>query len=193
MQLAMTPCLQIMKQSLFMLFTSALLIGLPLRAADPFIAEFMPDNARILADEDGRFSDWIEVQNPGPGSVNLQGWFLTDDPFTPAKWAFPSVTLPSGGSLVVFASGKNRLQDPSHLHTSFELKADGGYLALVKSDRVTVVSAYHYPAVKEDVSFGMAQNEVVTSLLADASPRILIPASGADLSANWNQVAYTPD
>ena len=48
------------------------------QAAEPFISEFMPDNKRVLADEDGQFSDWIEIQNPNATSVNLSGYFLTD-------------------------------------------------------------------------------------------------------------------
>src|SRR5215468_11065001 len=75
----------------------------PLEAALPFITEIMPDNAHVLADEDGSFPDWIEIYNPGPGSVNLQGWFLTDNPARLTNWAFPSVNLPAGGFLVVFA------------------------------------------------------------------------------------------
>ena len=33
-------------------------------AADPIIAEFQAINDSTIQDEDGDFSDWIEVQNP---------------------------------------------------------------------------------------------------------------------------------
>jgi len=133
-----------------------LCLCLPLLAADPFLAEFMPDNAHTLADEDGQFPDWLEIQNPGPSPVNLQGWFLTDDPRRLSKWSFPAVTVAPDDYLVVFASGKNRTNATSQLHTSFQLNAGGGYLALVKPDGVTVASAFAYPAVREDVAFGVA-------------------------------------
>src|SRR5688572_17275451 len=90
-------------------------------AAEPIISEFMPDNARIKADEDGEFADWLEIHNPNATSIDLAGYYLTDDPLLLTKWAFPSVTMPSGGYLVVFASGKNRTTNPALLHTSFEL------------------------------------------------------------------------
>src|SRR5881296_212626 len=61
--------------------------------AEPIISEFMPDNERVLADEDGQFSDWIEVHNPGDTVINLAGYYLTDDPQQLTKWAFPSVTV----------------------------------------------------------------------------------------------------
>ena len=87
--------------------------------AEPIITEFVPDNARTLADEDGQFPDWVEIQNPGAAPINLAGYFLTDNSSQLAKWVFPSVTLPGGGYLVVFASGKNRTNNPARLHTSF--------------------------------------------------------------------------
>jgi len=159
---------------------------------DVIISEFMPANDRTLADEDGAFPDWIELFNAGSGPVNLLGWHLTDNPGAPGQWTFPSVTLAPGGFLVVFASGKNRTNDPAHLHTSFQLDADGGYLALVKPDGAAIASAFTYPAVKEDVSFGIAQSLLTSSLLANSVPRILVPTNAAALPANWNQPAYAP-
>ena len=150
---------------LLVLWSGALAPG-----AEPILSEFMANNARILVDEDGQFPDWIKVHNPDTAPVNLAGYFLTDDPLLLAKWGFPSVSLPAGGYLVVFASGKNRTNDPAHLHASFRLDATGGFLALVKPDGSTVASAYAYPSVKEDVSFGLAQSVIVTSLLASSVP-----------------------
>src|SRR5205085_2182858 len=125
--------------------------------AGPFIAEFMADNQHTLADEDGQFPDWLEIQNPDASPVNLEGWFLSDNPQALTKWAFPAVTLPAKGTLVVFASGKNRTSDPTHLHTSLQLSADGGFLALTRPDGVTIASAFtNYPALKTDVAFGIA-------------------------------------
>src|SRR5262245_40573216 len=166
----------------------------PLEAALPFITEIVPDNARTLADEDGNFPDWIEIYNPGSGAVNLQGWYLTDNPGLLTNWAFPSANLPAGSFLVVFASGKNRTNDPAHLHTSFQLEASGEYLALVMPDGVTVASAFSpaFPSVKEDVSFGIAQSQITTSLLAASVPRILVPASSGDLPPDWNLPSYVP-
>ena len=90
-----------------------ILMGLPLLgmawipqgSAAPIISEFMAANKSGLADEDGAFSDWIELYNPDPSPLNLAGYSLTDDPQMPAKWLFPSVSLPGGAHLVVFASG----------------------------------------------------------------------------------------
>ena len=77
---------------------------------DVIISEFMADNATTLADEDGQFSDWIEIHNPTLNPINLLGYSLTDDPGLLTKWEFPAVTIPAGGYLLVFASYKNRVK-----------------------------------------------------------------------------------
>ena len=75
---------------------------------DLIINEFLASNATGLTDEDGDYSDWIEIYNRSSQPVNLSGWALTDDLDQPAKWPFPAITLGSYEYLVVFASGKNR-------------------------------------------------------------------------------------
>ncbi|MFM1770423.1 MAG: hypothetical protein RJA22_2952, partial [Verrucomicrobiota bacterium] len=48
---------------------SGVLLGLwltmvPVRAAEPVLSEFMAENKSVRADQDGEFSDWIEIYNP---------------------------------------------------------------------------------------------------------------------------------
>ncbi len=57
------------------------------------INEFVAKNETGLTDKDGDYSDWIEIYNPGRRMVHLAGWFLTDDPKEPAKWAFPDMKI----------------------------------------------------------------------------------------------------
>ena len=121
------------------------------------VTEFMAANDSGLADEDGEFSDWIEIHNPDSAPISLGGYHLTDNAANLNKWTFPPVMLDPGAYLVVFASGKNRTDPARRLHTDFQLSAAGGYLGLVAPDGVTVVSAFApgYPAQFENVSFGL--------------------------------------
>ena len=140
------------------------LAALTARAADPVISEFMADNSGYLADEDGQFSDWIEIYNPGPGAVDLAGWSLTDDGALPKKWVFPSRTVNAGQSVVVWASAKDRAG--AQLHTNFSMNDAGEYLALVKPDGTTRTSEWNpYPAQKENVSWGAASQCALTSVV----------------------------
>ena len=111
-----------------------------LLAAQPLITEFVADNDNGLIDIDGDHSDWIELYNAGDAALDLGGWHLTDAADAPTKWVFPSVTLGLGEYLVVFASGKDRNETGSELHTNFQLDKAGEYLALVGPDGVSRVS-----------------------------------------------------
>lgn len=135
------------------------LLSAPALPADPVISEFLASNAKVRADSDGQFSDWIELHNPDAAPVDLAGWFLTDDAKALNKWQFPAVTIPAGGYLVVYASDKNRRDPTKELHTNFSLETDGEYLALVKPDGKTVASEFapKYPAQFENVSYGVTQ------------------------------------
>src|SRR5688572_7051954 len=93
-----------------------LAVALPAPAA-PIIGEFQADNVTTLNDGDGDSSDWLEIHNPDATAVNLVGMALTDDPLLPQKWVFPSISLASKSSLLVWCSGKNRTNPAQPLHT----------------------------------------------------------------------------
>lgn len=72
------------------------------------INEFMSSNSSTIADEDGDFSDWVELYNPTQQDVNLNGWGLSDNISNPFKWILPEVIMKPGEYLLIWASGKNR-------------------------------------------------------------------------------------
>ena len=85
------------------------------------INEFLASNNNGLADEDGSFSDWVELHNFGTEPVSLDEWALTDDPAVLTKWEFPPTTIPAGGYVVVFASGKK----PQFAETAYQFQPGG--------------------------------------------------------------------
>ncbi|HAV62513.1 MAG TPA: hypothetical protein DCY13_09135, partial [Verrucomicrobiales bacterium] len=125
------------------------------------ITEFMAANSTNIMDEDGAFSDWIEVHNPTGAAVNLSDWYLTDTASDLTRWRFPSTNLAANAHLVVFASGKNRRVPGAPLHTSFGLAAAGEYLALVHQPAATPTIATEFspafPEQFENVSYGSYQ------------------------------------
>jgi len=164
--------------------------------ADLHITEFMTINGGSWQDEDGDASDWIELFNSGPDSINLEGHFLTDDEGALPKWSFPAVQLESGSFLLVFASEKNRRVAGSELHTNFKL-ADGDYLALVDPDGTSVIAAFGsaadpLPSQFEDVSYGRMQNGNRTpAILLDANPSGTAHVPGdATLGETWQAIAF---
>src|SRR3954470_918331 len=151
------------------------------------ISEFMASNSRTLADEDREYSDWIELHNETAGTVNLDGWFLTDDQADLNKWRFPATNLLANGYMVVFASGKNRAVAGNELHTSFNLSANGEYLGLVKPDGSSIASEFApaFPEQFQDISFGVGQNVQVTRLVSNSSPVRVLIATNGPAAAGW--------
>ena len=138
-------------------------LGAAAARAEFLLTEFMAANKTTLADEDGLFSDWIEIYNPDQTDANLSGWFLTDDSGDLKKWQFPSTNLVGGGYLVVFASGHDRRISGAPLHTSFRLNAEGGYLALVKPNGAIATEfgspTNSYPIQADDISYGLVAGD----------------------------------
>ena len=108
--------------------------GTNLPAITVALNEVMASNDSTLSDEDGDFTDWIELINWGDSEVSLEGWGLSDDYDRPFRWVFPSVTLQPGKFLLVRASGKDRRQAGQPLHTSFSISAAGEEVLLTHPD-----------------------------------------------------------
>ena len=189
-----------------LIFILSLLLILPiaLRAQSLIISEFSADSSRELTrngepaegtfpDEDGEFSDWIEVQNLTSEPQNLGNWALTDDPADLAKWQFPGMEVPPLGYVVVFASGKDRSIAGSELHTNFRINAGGEYLALVEPDGSTVASSFgdSFPPQDEGVSYGRGTLSLpmpATFLDFGADCRWLVPDETA--TSDWNETTF---
>ena len=62
-------------------------------AQSVILNEWMAKNSTTLQDEDGDFSDWVEIYNSGTSAVDLNGYGLSDDEAEPYKWIFPTTVL----------------------------------------------------------------------------------------------------
>jgi len=164
-------------------------------AQDLSISELVATNARSAEDDVGDSPDWIEIHNAGASPQDLTGWFLTDDIEELRKWPFPGLEIGPGEFAIVFASGDDRAPPGSPPHTSFRLSRDGEYLALVRPDG-SVAHEYSpvYPPQREDVSYGLSQDVIVTSLIpAGATARVLVPTDDSlenALERRWTEVDF---
>jgi hypothetical protein len=140
--------------------TASLTIIVDAELISPVITEFLANNGgkySAFDDEDGQASDWIEIHNPNPVPIRLEGHFLTDESELLNKWPFPpSASIEGGGYLIVFASGKDRRDSTRELHTNFKLTTGGEYLAFSKSEGTTLLQAFEptYPIQYENISYG---------------------------------------
>ena len=131
--------------------TSFLILAALSAHAQLVVNEWMSKNRTGITDEDGDYSDWLEIYNGGSTAVNLGGYGLTDDAEEPGKWIFPPSTIEPNGHLLVFCSGKDRFG--SELHTNFKLSEnDEIVLTDLVSTSVHNVSVSHNT---RDVSEGL--------------------------------------
>ncbi len=136
------------------LFLPVILSSSPLHS-EPLISEFLASNGKTLIDEDGDSSDWIEITNSSPAPIDLSDFSLSDDESLPQKWSFPTGTSIAGnGRLLVFASGKNKRNPSSELHTNFSLSASSDSLLLSNENGVILSQFLNYPPQRTDISYG---------------------------------------
>lgn len=155
--------------------------------------EIVADNDGSFLDSDGEASDWVELHNPGPAPVSTAGLYLTDNPTNPTQWALPELTIPGGGYLVVFASGKDRRDPQDDLHTNFSLSAAGEYLALIDRDGFTPLSQFNpeFPNQFFGVAYGVGTNsatEEVTFVPWPASATWI--AATSEIGKAWQLSGY---
>jgi len=98
--------------------------GEAVQPSDVALNELMCVNSTAFPDGEGECHDYIEIANFGDADVDLEGYWLSDNPAKPNKWRFPKVSLPAGGVLAIHCSGEDRRDDPAHLHASFRLSKD---------------------------------------------------------------------
>ncbi len=116
------------------------------------INEIIASNGSGIRDAFGDRSDWIELHNYGPASIDLTGYFLTDSPTNHTKWSFPSASIPSNSYMIVFASSRN-IVSGSEVHTSFAL-AKGGEFVGLRTPAGVVVDTVTFGPQENDISYG---------------------------------------
>ncbi len=131
-------------------FIFVLIFGFQQLPAKIFINEFMAASKNVLADDAGQFDDWIELYNDSTASIDLAGYYLTDNLNSPMKWAFPeNCVIPAKGFLLIWADDGSV---PGALHANFKLDADGEQLGLF--DGFRFVDSLAYDKQQENISRG---------------------------------------
>ena len=184
-----------MFRRIFFVIAGFLVLSAAPARSQPFISEFLASNSRILADVDGDFTDWIEIQNPANSATNLAGWYLTDNPANLTKWRIPPVNIPARGFLLVFASGKDRTNAAAQLHANFSLSAGGEFLALVQPNGTSIATQFtpEYPDQAADISYGslLGTNYFFTRPTPGTSNQIGFVARVADTKFGVDRGFYT--
>lgn len=84
--------------------------------AQIIINEISNKNSGQIGDEDGELNDWIELYNASTNTIDLAGYYLSDDSLNLEKWAIPSFSMAPSDYALIYASGKDRIIPPSYYH-----------------------------------------------------------------------------
>lgn len=134
----------------------ALFLHLTVYSQNIKINEIVSANSTGILDSYGDYSDWIELKNFSDETINLEGYFLSDNPENPLKWMFPDVSIYPNGYLVVFASESNSLAE--ELHANFKISKEGEEIGLYNNFGV-LVDRFDSVFLSTDVSYGRHPNQ----------------------------------
>lgn len=117
--------------------------------SDISLNELMPMNDTTAVDNFGEFDDYIEIVNSGCSGINLQGYFLTDNPQFPFKFAFPDTVIHPGDHFLVWAGNDT---EQGSMHAGFNLDSESETLYLLYS--LNLIEMVEFPSLGQDVSYG---------------------------------------
>lgn len=149
------------------------------------ISEVLTSNSKYLLGPYGTSCDWVELYNASNESINLSGWYLSDDPDNLRKGALPNETIAPGEYYIAFLS-----KNPKNLLTGypvmpFGLAASGDrlYLSREGDGQCNVADSVVIPALPVDTSYGRPAGKTEFAVLATVTPGAANSSSAAPTSA----------
>ena len=152
------------------------------------VNEFLAGNTTGLTDEALVPQDWIEIRNDLAISVDIAGWYLSDDASKLTKWQFPTRVIGPNGFLVVFADGRGTVGGSSQLHTNFSLSGKGEHVILVKPDGHTIASDLVPPEQFANFTYGYDAAGTQLGYLVTPTPSV---ANSALATFGENSVTFS--
>jgi spore coat protein CotH len=128
------------------------------------INEIMAGNFSAVADQDGEYDDWVELYNGNNYSINLDGYYLSDNENEPTKWSFPNVTIAPNDYLIIWCDTAGGAQ--AGLHTTYRLSGDQEEVYLSDEFAITI-DAVHYVNMPTDQGYARVPNGTGTMRYQD--------------------------
>ncbi len=115
------------------------------------INEISAEDQQSIYDEDGDFSDFIELYNTSEETLDISGYFLSDDPDKPSKYQIKEYVMQPGEFLIIFASDKDK-DDNGYIHTNFQLSA--GESLYLYNKQSQLIDSVDIPTMPDNASYG---------------------------------------
>ena len=117
------------------------------------ISEVMASNQTAMPDENGEFSDWVEIWNSSDHAIDLYNVGLSDDELS-IKFLFPKVTLQPDERIIVICDKTNQAVAGKPLHAKFGLSTNGETIVLFDPDTL-VIHSVKTPIMAADEAYAM--------------------------------------
>lgn len=101
--------------------------------------------------------DWIEIYNYGLQYVNIKNFALSDDINKLDKWKFPDTILMPHEFLIVFASGKDKIDKKGNIHSNFKIDKSGDMIILSNNEG-KILDLYNGQRYATNISVGRFPN-----------------------------------
>lgn len=155
------------------------------------INEVVADNLSTLKDENGRYSDWIELYNPTDDVINMEGYYLSDNKNELSKWAFPDVSIENDGYLIVFCDSA---EGSTFLHANFSIHSEKETIYLSDADE-NVIDSIKLENQQCDISYGRIYgNASDLGFLPYSTPMEANPSQFArsdSTETDWGEVLFS--
>lgn len=136
----------------------------------------------ILTNSDPPLTDAIELYNPGSRTVDIGGWFLTDDVKEPEKWRIPMETqIPPKGFWVAYEGDASNSENNDSVGVScfgsaFSLSSYGEEVYLFSADPEGSLTGYahgfEFDALPPGIAFGRSVNSAGKEVFALCRPTL---------------------
>lgn len=147
------------------------------------VNEFSAANLQTFPDNYGGYEDWIELYNPTGSSVDISGWFLSDNENNRDKYKFPAGTVIGGGDyLLIWCDGRDEVSGGQH-HADFKLKQTKMTEEVVLSNSDTVI--------QDNIPLGITAVEQSWARSTDGSNNWRICTNPTPGSSNNGSTQYT--
>lgn len=124
-------------------------------SADVVINEIMPLNNGVAFDQDGENDDWVEFYNNSNSSVDISGYYLSDEAQNLTKWKIPNGTSIAGNDYLIVWLDNDTLQ--TGLHANFQMTSEGETIYLSDANG-TLQSSVQVPLMEHSTTYGRFPN-----------------------------------
>jgi hypothetical protein len=122
-------------------------------ALDFKITEVLFENTQF-PDSDGDYFPWVELRNFSLDTLHTDEYYLTDNINAPRTWRIPSFSISPGQYVIIWFSGKNKIDNAGEIHLAGTLAPTTRTIGVYNDSRqyfADVFSVEYLPHVNQSI------------------------------------------